>query len=82
MLKSLSIGIGIFLLVVGLSLQTVDSYTVRPSVTAQATGARYGPIQSEAKTVAPEPWKPWMYLGAGVVLILWTSTLPARMKGK
>jgi hypothetical protein len=82
MLKSLCLGIGLFLLVLGLSLHTVDSYTVRASVTAQATGAWYGPIQPTAKSVVPEPWKPWAYTGGGIILILWTCTLPARMKGK
>ena len=42
MLKSFSIGIGIFLLVLGLSLHTIDSYTVRPSIAAQATGQASG----------------------------------------
>ncbi|MHB9044321.1 MAG: hypothetical protein ACYC35_00125 [Pirellulales bacterium] len=82
MLKSVSFGIGIFLLVLGLSLHTVDSYTVRPSVAAQATGVWGGPFQPTAKSVVPEPWKPWAYAGGGIILILWTCTLPARMKGK
>jgi hypothetical protein len=82
MLKSVSLGIGIFLLVIGVSLHTIDSYTVRPSATAQAAGAWYGPMQPTAKTITPEPWKPWAYTGAGIILVLWTCTLPARMKGK
>ena len=82
MIKSFSLGIGIFLLVLGLCLQTIDSYTVRPSVTARATNVWYGPMQPEAKTIVPEPWKPWAYLGAGAVLILWTCTLPKKMAGK
>lgn len=61
MIKSLSFGIGIFLIVLGLSLHAIDSYTVRPSVTAQATGIWGGPMQPEAKTIIPEPWKPWAY---------------------
>lgn len=82
MLKSLSFGIGIFLLVLGLSLHTIDSYTVRASAAAQATGLWGGPFQPQAKTITPEPWKPWVYIGSGVILMLWTVTLPARMKGK
>jgi hypothetical protein len=82
MIKSVSIGVGIFLLLLGLALHGVDSYTVRKSAAAQATGIWGGPFQPEAKTVTPEPWKPWAYSGAGVILILWTCTLPTRMKGK
>ena len=82
MIKSLSFGIGIFLIVVGLSLHVIDSYTVRPSVAAQATGSWYRPYQPTATTITPEPWKPWGYAAAGTVLILWTCTLPKKMASK
>lgn len=82
MLKSVCLGIGIFLFVLGLSLHAVDSYTVRAAAPTQATSLWGTTFQVPAKTVTPEPWKPWAYLGGGVILILWTCTLPARMKGK
>ena len=82
MLKAMCVGVGLFLLILGLSLHGIDSYTVKPSMSAKATGLWGGPFQSEAKTITPEPWKPWMYLGTGTILILWTFTLPAKMKGK
>jgi hypothetical protein len=82
MLRAMCIGVGVFMILLGLSLHGIDSYTVRPSATAKATGMWYGPLQPEARTVTPEPWKPWVYLGAGTVLILWTFTLPTKMKGK
>ena len=81
MLKAICLGVGMFLLILGLLLHGIDSYTVRPSKSAQATGVWYGPVQPEAKMIVPEPWKPWVYLGAGTILMLWTFTLPARMKG-
>ena len=55
MLKAMCIGIGVFLILLGISLHSIDSYTVKPSVTAKATGLWYGPLQPEAKTVTPEP---------------------------
>ena len=78
MLKATCLGIGIFLFCLGVSLHAVDSYTVRPA--AQATGLFAGPFQP--KTVVPEPWKPWAYTGGGVLLVLWTFTLPGRLGGK
>ncbi len=81
MIKSISFGTGIFLLVVGLSLHTIDSYTVRPSGAVQAT-TWYGAMPPTVTTITPEPWKPWGYAVAGTILILWTFTLPARLKGK
>jgi hypothetical protein len=78
MIKSVSLGIGAFLLILGLTLHAVDSYTVRPKVEATST---FG-FTPEPKVVTPEPWKPWAYIGAGVVLCLWTCTLPAKINGK
>jgi len=82
MLKAMCVGVGVFLIVLGLLLHGVDSYTVRPSMTTQSTSMWLGSLQQEPKTVTPEPWKPWVYLGAGTVLVLWTFTLPTKMKGK
>lgn len=79
MIKSISFGIGFFLLILGLSLQAVDSYTVKPKMATEASAFGMAPA---AKVVTPEPWKPWAYLGAGVVLCLWTCTLPAKINGK
>jgi hypothetical protein len=79
MIKAVSLGIGAFLLILGLALQAVDSYTVKPK---PVQASAFGMTAPAAKVVTPEPWKPWAYLGAGVVLCLWTCTLPAKMKSK
>ncbi len=79
MIKSVSMGIGVFLVILGLSLHTVDSYTVRPKRVQAASSWESAPA---AKVVEMEPWRPWAYFGAGVVLCLWTFTLPAKINGK
>ena len=78
MLKSMCLGVGLFLLILGLSLHAIDSYTIKSKPVQTSAWATPEP----AKVIAPEPWKPWVYLGAGTILMLWTFTLPARMKGK
>ena len=80
MLKSLCFGAGIFLVMVGLSLHCLDSYTTRKRPSQVTTAFSFTP--GVKKTVTPEPWKGWVYTGVGVVLILWTVTLPKRMGGK
>jgi hypothetical protein len=80
MIKSVSLGIGAFLLILGLALHAVDSYTVRPK--ASMNTSTFGIVTPTAKVVVPEPWKPWAYIGSGVVLCLWTCTLPAKLNGK
>ncbi len=78
MIKSISMGIGIFLVILGLLLHTVDSYAVRPK---RVMAGSFDPPPT-AKIVEMEPWRPWAYFGAGVVLCLWTCTLPARISAK
>ena len=80
MFKSAIVGIGIFLAGLGLSLHAIDSYTVHPKTKAEAL-AVYEATPVPA-VVTPPPWKPWAYLGAGIVIILWSATLPQRMGGK
>ncbi len=79
MIKSISMGIGVFLVILGLMLHTVESYTVRPKNRQAATAFDPAPV---AKVVEVDPWRPWAYFGAGVVLCLWTCTLPAKINGK
>ncbi len=79
MIKSVSMGIGVFLIILGLMLHTVESYTVRPKRVQAANAWEPAPA---SKVVELEPWKPWAYFGAGAVLCLWTCTLPAKINGK
>jgi len=78
MLKAMCVGVGLFLFILGISLHGIDSYTIASKPIQ--TSAWMAP--QPAKVITPEPWKPWVYIGAGTILMLWTFTLPARMKSK
>jgi hypothetical protein len=83
MVKAFSMGIGIFLLILGIVFHCIDGYTVKKYVRA-TTMEPFEQQQAELTTVekTPEPWKPWAYIGAGLVIVLWTTTLPQKMQQK
>jgi membrane-bound metal-dependent hydrolase YbcI (DUF457 family) len=80
MLKGFALGVGAFLLAMGICLHCIDDYTVRTHV--RATTPFETKIELANVKVVPPPWKPWAYIGAGIVLILWTTTLPKKMSQK
>jgi hypothetical protein len=83
MLKALSVGIGIFLLGLGIAFHSIEKYSVKNPVKAMATDPyEFGSTPPATMEIVTQPWKPWAYMGAGIVLILWTTTLPQKMAGK
>lgn len=75
MFRPISLGIGIFVMILGLSFFALDHYTTRGRQ-PNTFGVQNG------KVVSPEPWKPWAYIGAGAVIILWTFTVPKKIAGE
>ena len=63
-------GMGIFTLVLGLEALVIDSGLVRQS--------RRG---GHAHDLVPAEWAPWSLLSAGTVVILYSFTLPQKLKG-
>jgi hypothetical protein len=83
MIKALSVGIGIFLLGLGIAFHAIEKYSVKNPVRAMATDPySFDPAPAATMDIVTQPWKPWAYMGAGIVLILWTTTLPQKMAGK
>jgi hypothetical protein len=70
MWKSLFLALGIFTLVLGLEALVVDS----------ATFANHGDAAVKGDLV-PAEWAPWSLLSAGTVVILYSFTLPQKLKG-
>ena len=70
MWRSLFLALGIFTLVLGLETLVVDS----------ATFASHGE-PAAAREMIPAEWAPWSLLSAGTVVILYSFTLPQKLKG-
>ncbi len=82
MFKSIALGIGISLCVLGGEFLVVESVvlakgsesssqsTAQPTAFAPATGRR---------EYTPPDWMPWSLLSAGAVTIIYSFTIPRRM---
>ncbi len=72
MWRSLFLGVGLFLLVVGLEATLIDQAAVNnPSEESGPT----------VVTVTPPEWVPWSLMSAGAVTMLYSYTLPQKFKG-
>ena len=73
MWKALFLGLGLFILVLGLEMLTIDSATIT-NVSDDGNGP-------SVVTIAPAEWVPWSLVSAGAVTILYSFTLPQKFKG-
>jgi hypothetical protein len=76
MLRALFLGVGLFVLVLGLECMAIDQATV---INSQDSGAMS--MSSSTVTVTPADWVPWTLFSAGAVTILYSYTLPQKFKG-
>ena len=68
MWRALFLALGIYTVIVGLEGLVIDRATLKEWVT------------EGTREISPEPWIPWMLLSAGAVVVLYSFTLPRRMK--
>lgn len=68
--------IALFLVVLGVELLAVDRFELRTT-----SAEKYGWISPlETHTVEPLDWHPWASITAGIVLFIWTFTIPKKGK--
>ena len=80
----LFLGIGIYLLILGLECLTVDRVSFRYHDDPAPQGTLFGIITPPAQDsqITPAPWLPWTLLSTGAVVCLYSFTIPQRMQGK
>ena len=66
MWRALFLAIGIFCCLIGLESMVIDSAVI------VRQGAR--------QTIAPPDWAPWILMSAGAVVILYSFTIPKRVR--
>ena len=71
MWRSLFLALGLFSLILGIEALLIDS----------ATLANHGDPALLGREVVPAEWAPWSLLSAGAVVILYSFTLPQKLKG-
>jgi hypothetical protein len=71
MWRSLFLALGLFAVVLGIESLLIDS----------AMLANHGEAIAGSRDVVPPEWAPWSLLSAGAVVILYSFTLPQKLKG-
>jgi len=75
MWRSLFMAIGIAVALVGLECMVIDKAILIP----KENGASQSLISS--KEFIPPEWAPWSLVTGGVIVVLYTITIPRRMAG-
>jgi len=79
MWRAFFLSIGIFLVILGVECLAVEQVKMKfrePPAPAAAEGEK-----GANKKLAPPPWAPWSLMSSGVVVCLYSFTVPRRMKG-
>jgi hypothetical protein len=71
MWRSLFLAVGLFMLLVGTESLLIDS----------ATLANHGEPVVGSRDVVPPEWVPWSLMSGGAVTILYSITIPQKLKG-
>jgi hypothetical protein len=71
MWRSLFMAFGLFVLLCGAEALVIDS----------ATLANHGDAAVGSRDVVPSEWVPWSLISAGAVTILYSITIPQKLKG-
>ncbi len=80
MLRAFFLAIGMSAFILGLECLVIDKAVLQPSRdnSASAVAQQIAPTVRE---VSPPEWAPWSLLSGGAVVILYSFTLPANMRG-
>lgn len=80
MMRSFFLALGIYAFILGLECLVLEKAVLHPSrdATAAAVAQQLAPAYRE---ITPAEWAPWSLLSGGAVVILYSFTLPAKMRG-
>jgi len=83
MWRAFFLAIGIYLIILGVECLAVDHVSLRlhddpPPATSMDAAPTLGP----QKQFAPAPWMPWSVMSTGIVVCLYSFTIPRRVAGK
>ena len=77
MIRSFFLAIGIFVVILGLEFMVLDRAVI---VSAGAPAADGVPV-FQTRDIRPPEWVPWMLTSAGIVVVLYSFTIPKRSGG-
>lgn len=79
MWRALFLALGIYCCVLGVECLLIDKAILSDGESTTMTRATQRVTQSN--DMVPPPWAPWSLMSTGAVVILYSFTLPQRMKG-
>jgi len=78
MLRAFFLALGVYAFILGLECLVLDRAVLHPSRDASNLAQQITPAYRE---ITPAEWAPWSLLSAGAVVMLYSFTLPAKMRG-
>ncbi|MCH8046337.1 MAG: hypothetical protein IID44_21730 [Planctomycetes bacterium] len=74
MVRAFFLAMGISTAIVGLEFLAVDKATI----ISQVDAAGGGPPKAQVREIIPPDWVPWALLTAGIVVVIYSFTIPKR----
>lgn len=82
MFRAFFLAIGVYACIVGGEALALDKAVLRSNTTAEPTFVErtLGRSPLVRREIVPPPWAPWSLLAGGAVTILYSFTIPRRVK--
>ncbi len=74
MWRSFFLAIGVYCCLLGVEALAVEKAVLKRDFTSETQA-------TTQRELAPPEWAPWSMMGAGAVVVLYSFTLPRRVKG-
>ncbi len=84
MWRAFFLSVGVFLAILGVECLAVEKVTLKlhePPPKVAATPFSDPPKQGPARKLIPPPWAPWTLMSTGIIVCLYSFTLPRRVRG-
>jgi hypothetical protein len=84
MWRAFFLAIGIFLIILGIECLAVEKVylKIHDEPPTSTNFLEPSPKVGPAKQLTPQSWHPWSLLSIGVVICLYSFTIPRRIQGK
>jgi hypothetical protein len=80
MMRSFFLAIGLSAFVLGLECLVIDKAVLVPQGGSAASSA-VQEVAPAVREITPPEWAPWSLLSGGAVVMLYSFTIPAKMRG-
>ncbi|MGA2616573.1 MAG: hypothetical protein ABSF26_03125 [Thermoguttaceae bacterium] len=81
MWRAFFLAIGLYLVIFGMECLAVDQVYLRAHEAPRPAAGLFQSAAAEGPplTFAPSPWMPWSFLSSGIVVCLYSFTIPRRL---